>query len=200
MQWASSEVLSVLVFLLPGFVAASVFHSLTSHPKPSAFDRTIEALIFTLVAQALTLVTLLLFIERSQEWPMDWQFVLSVGVAAAIGFIAAVVSNHDLVHKPLRLLKITRETSHPSEWSSSFSRENCYVVLHLQGGRRLYGWPEEWPNESTQGHFRIAEAEWLVEKNNGQKQVAAVGVSAILVPADQVEMVEFMEDASSEDV
>lgn len=132
MQWASSEVLSVLVFLLPGFVAASVFHSLTSHPKPSAFDRTIEALIFTLVAQALTLVTLLLFIERSQEWPMDWQFVLSVGVAAAIGFIAAVVSNHDLVHKP--------------------------------------------------------------------QQVAAEGVSAILVPADQVEMVEFMEDASSEDV
>ena len=92
MQWASSEVLPVLVFLLPGFVAASVFHSLTSHPKLSAFDRTIEALIFTLVAQALTLVTLLSFIERSQEWPMDWQFVLSVGVAAAIGFIAAVVS------------------------------------------------------------------------------------------------------------
>lgn len=92
------------------------------------------------------------------------------------------------------------DTATPSEWSSSFPRENCYVVLHLQGGRRLYGWPEEWPNESTQGHFRIAEAEWLVEKNDGQKQVAAEGVSAILVPADQVEMVEFMEDASSEDV
>ena len=34
MSWASSEVVSVLTFLLPGFVAAAVFYSLTSHPKP----------------------------------------------------------------------------------------------------------------------------------------------------------------------
>lgn len=200
MQWASSEVVVVLVFLLPGFFAASVFHSLTSHPKLSAFDRVVQALIFTLIAQALTSIISLCFPERTQNWLTDWQLVFSVGIAAIIGFIAAVVSNHDLVHKRLRALKITRETSHPSEWSSSFSRENCYVVLHLEGHRRLYGWPEEWPNESSQGHFRIAEAEWLVQDEDGQKRVVAEGVSAILIPADQVEMVEFMEKACSEDV
>ena len=190
----------MLVFLLPGFVAASVFHSLTSHPKLNAFDRVIQALIFTLVAQALTAIIALYFPERTQAWVTVWQLVFSVGVAAIIGFIAAVVSNHDLVHKPLRFFKITRETSHPSEWSSSFSRENCYIVLHLEGHRRLYGWPEEWPNESSQGHFRIAEAEWLVENEDGQKRVVAEGVSAMLIPADQVEMVEFMKDVCSEDV
>ena len=200
MQWASSAVIAVLVFLLPGFVAASVFHSLTSHPKLSAFDRVIQALIFTLVAQALTSIIALCFLEGTQGWVTEWQLVFSVGIAAVIGLIAAVVSNHDIVHKPLRFLKFTRETSHPSEWSSSFSRENCYVVLHLEGRRRLYGWPEEWPNESSKGHFRIAEAEWLVEGEDGQKRVVAERVSAILIPADQVEMVEFMEDARSEDV
>ena len=37
MNWASGEVVGILTFLLPGFVAAAVFHSLTSHPKPDAF-------------------------------------------------------------------------------------------------------------------------------------------------------------------
>lgn len=46
----------VLVFLLPGFVAAAVFYSLTSHPKPGAFDRVIQALIFTVVGQSLVVL------------------------------------------------------------------------------------------------------------------------------------------------
>ena len=53
MSWASSEVVGVLTFLLPGFVAAAIFYSLTSHPKPSAFDRVVLALIFTVVGQAI---------------------------------------------------------------------------------------------------------------------------------------------------
>lgn len=36
MTWASGEAVGVLAFLLPGFVAAAVFYSLTSYPKPGA--------------------------------------------------------------------------------------------------------------------------------------------------------------------
>ena len=50
MGWASSEVVSVLSFLLPGFVAAAVFHSLTSYPKPN--DRVGH--IFTIIARQLS--------------------------------------------------------------------------------------------------------------------------------------------------
>ena len=53
MSWASSEVINVLSFLLPGFVAAAVFHSLASHPKPNEADRIIQSLIFTIVVQAI---------------------------------------------------------------------------------------------------------------------------------------------------
>jgi hypothetical protein len=44
---------SVLTFLLPGFVSAAVFYSFTSHPKPSEFERVVQALIFTIFVQAL---------------------------------------------------------------------------------------------------------------------------------------------------
>ena len=54
MNWASSEVVSILWFLLPGFVATWVFAGLTAYPKRSEFERVVEALIFTAFAQTLT--------------------------------------------------------------------------------------------------------------------------------------------------
>lgn len=42
MARASSEAMSILMFLLPGFLAAAIFYSLTSHPKPDAFGQVIQ--------------------------------------------------------------------------------------------------------------------------------------------------------------
>ena len=192
MSWASGEVVNVLVFLLPGFVAASIFYSLTSHPKPSAFDRVIQALIFTVIGQAITAAFLLSdsATKENAQWTKTWEFVLSVLVAVVLALIAVYISNRDTLHRILRRLGVTKETSYPSEWYSAFSRHHdCYVVLHLKGQRRLYGWPEEWPGRPDEGHFRIAEGEWLVEN----ERIPATGVSAILIPASEVEMVEFLQ-------
>ena len=191
MQWAYSEPISVLVFLLPGFVSASIFYSLTSHPRPSALDRFIQALIFNVIGQGVTAAFLLsLNLTREHpEWTNYHELVSSLLVAILLGLGAAIISNRDVLHEILRRLKVTRETSHPSEWYSAFSRHHdCYVVLHLNGERRLFGWPEEWPSRPEKGHFRIAEGEWLV----GDRRFPAVGVSAILIPSEDVQMVEFL--------
>ena len=58
MSWASGEVVGILTFLLPGFVAAAIFYSLTSHPKPGAFERVVQALIFTMVVRAIIMAQL----------------------------------------------------------------------------------------------------------------------------------------------
>ena len=80
MSWASSEVVGVLTFLLPGFVAAAIFYSLTSHPKPGAFDRVIQALIFTVIGQAI--VALLLAIDSTVKEAIQGisnsEFIVSV--------------------------------------------------------------------------------------------------------------------------
>ncbi|MCY4470315.1 MAG: DUF6338 family protein [Thiotrichales bacterium] len=193
MNWASSEVVGVLTFLLPGFVAAAIFYSLTSHPRPGAFDRVIQALIFTVIGQAI--VALILSIDSTVKEGIlrvsNWELILSVLVAVILGLAASYASNRDTVHGILRWLGVTRETSFPSEWYSSFSRHHgCYVVLHLNGQRRLYGWPEEWPSHPDEGHFRISEAEWLVEN----ERMPATGVSAILISGGEVEMVEFLSE------
>ena len=160
MNWASSEAVNLLTFLVPGFAAAAVFYSLTSHPAPRAFDRVIHALIFTIIGK---IVWDALF---SEDKP--WEFAQTVAITVALAFVFVWISNNDVAYWLLRRLRFTRETSHPSEWYSAFSRHgDCYVVLHLTGQRRLYGWPEEWPGDPERGHFRITEAEWLRDEQPG---------------------------------
>ena len=193
MSWASSEVVGVLAFLLPGFVAAAVFYSLTSHPMPSPFERVVQALVFTVIVQP-------------SVWPVRklaelfglairdaiGEIALAVCVAALVGMLFAVLFNHDCVHRLFRWLRITRENSHPSEWCSTFSRNRGYVVLHLNDRRRLFGWPEEWPNRSDGGHFCITEAEWLgAEVGSESDGQGVTEVAGVLIPAVDVKMVEF---------
>ena len=176
-------------------MAAAIFYSLTSFPKPSAFDRVIQALIFTVVGQPITGVIVLLYDSTTEDnalWTKNLEIALSIFVAVALALAATCISNSDVVHSILRYLRVTKETSYPSEWYSAFARHHgCYVVLHLKGQRRLYGWPEEWPSSPDEGHFRIAEGEWLVEDEPAKP---ATGVSAILIPASEVEMVEFLSE------
>ena len=196
MPWASSEVVNVLAFLLPGFVAAVIYYSLTSHPKPSAFERVIQALIFTAIIQAVvallpdSIPTAELDIGADAPWDPVWP----VAVAAAVALLVVVVVNYDLAHGLLRRLRLTRETSYVSEWDSSFvQNDGCYVVLHLSGQRRLYGWPYEWPSDPERGYFRITQAEWLTDEGGTPLEQ----VSGILVSVGEVEMVEFVQPDDS---
>ena len=61
-------------------------------------------------------------------------------------------------------------------------------MLHLKGQRRLFGWPKEWPNRPDNKHFLIEECEWL-EDDVGKP---IPGVSHMLIPAAEVETVEFL--------
>lgn len=195
MSWGSGELVGALAFLLPGFVSAAIYHALTSHPKPSAFERVIQALIFTAIVQAI--VTPLPSSVRVTEVTLGagvmWDPLWSTGLAVLVALVVVVAVNNDAAHAVLRRLRLTRETAYPSPWASTFYRyRGRYVVLHLVGERRLYGWPEEWPNDpATDGYIRIIDGKWLDDdaEDGGGAQDAAVD---ILVSVRDVEMVEFV--------
>ena len=191
MSWATSEIVAVLAFLLPGFVGAAAFYSLTSHPKPSEFDRVVQALVFTTVGQAIAwLIRVLAEVWTVYQWPAGLELAVAIASAVAVALIAVYCSNHDVLHGLLRRIGVTAETSYPSELYSAFvEHPECYVVLHLKGERRLYGWVEEWPSRPPDGHFRVTEAVWLDE----EQQSSPVRVVAILVPARDVEVIEFVQ-------
>ncbi|MXW26358.1 MAG: hypothetical protein F4Z77_08740 [Dehalococcoidia bacterium] len=125
-----------------------------------------------------------------------WDPVWPVAIAVILAFIVVVVVNYDLAHGLLRWLRITRENAYSSEWDSSLARnDGSFVVLHLAGERRLYGWPDEWPNDPERGHFRITQAEWLAD--DGPRPLE--NVSGVLIPVGEVEMVEFVGTGDSEE-
>ena len=201
MSWASSEVVGILTFLLPGFVATTVFYSLTSYPTPGMSDRVIHALVFTVVGQAISGLLLsfadLEIVGEHSDRMRNYEMVSAISVTVALSLLVVCLSNNDYLHSIFRRIGITKETSYPTEWYSAFSQlGDCYVVLHLKGERRLYGWPEEWPSSADRGHFIISEGEWLI----GDDRRPVSGVSHTLIPAHEVEMVEFLgmeiEDAS----
>ena len=200
MSWGSGELVGALAFLLPGFVAGAIYHALTSHPKPSAFERVIQALIFTAIIQAIAtpLPSSVRLTEVALGAGVTWDPLWSTGLAVLIALLVVLVVNNDIVHGSLRLIQfrkfgVTWENSYPSSWYSAFFRNvhgnERYVVLHLVGERRLYGWAEEWPNDpAADDYIRIIDGKWLDDDAEGGDSA----VVEILVSVRDVEMVEFI--------
>lgn len=194
MDVPSKAILDVLTYLLPGFVSAAIVYMLTPAVRTVPFERVVQALIYTIVVQALLVLVRapLVWVGAKGyligQWTIGVALVWSVVLAVLVGIVSAWADNTDTVHSRLRKWGITYQTSYPSEWFGAFSQNDGYVVLHLKGERRLYGWPEEWPSSPDRGHFVIAQAEWLTEDG----RIAVEGVRRILIRAEDVEIVEMM--------
>jgi Family of unknown function (DUF6338) len=187
--------LPALIFmLLPGFISAGVFYTLTAHPKTSEFERLVQSLIFTSFIKLGTILIKPLLFRMGHRysfgaWDADVEYIWSIGLALILGLLFAFSANKDVFHRLFRLMNLSTRTPHPSEWYSVFSNNKRYVLLHLKGSRRLRGWAEEWPDQPDKGHFVILEAEWILSDD----QIAPLyQVERFLMPATEVEMVEFL--------
>ncbi len=210
MPAVTNEVVAILQALLPGFLAAWIFYGLTAHPKPREFERTVQALVFTVIVQIITagLREVLLFAGTYYAigtWTQDVHLFWALIAGTLLGVLFAGFANNDTVHGWLRCRdwkfrkdhsqadaagwRWTHQTSYPSEWFGAFSENDCYVVLHLSGNRRLYGFPAEWPNQPGEGCFVMTLAEWLLEDNT---RVPLKQICSVLIPAKDVEFVEIV--------
>jgi len=187
----SQQIITLLQYLLPGFLAAWIFYGLTSHAKPSHFERVIQALIFVLFIRALVFIGGKFF--PGYDWVVE---LLPFLVAIVLGIIFTVFVNNDWLHKLLRKTRLTTRTSYESEWRQSFEGYDVsYVVLHLRDQRRLIGWPEIWPDNPGNGHLFLVDAAWI--QGNGDKDANIIvlkGVRGILVDASHIKMVEFIDE------
>ncbi len=160
----------------------------------SPFERTVQALIYTGIVQAVVLVFReLMFLFGTKccfgEWTDNVAFVTSITFAVLFGLLFSASANNNWFHPLLQKWRITKQPSYPSEWFSALTENQRYVVLHLTGSRRIFGWPYEWPNHCDSGHFVLTNASWLSDEND---TTPLANVHLILIPAKDVEMVEFL--------
>jgi hypothetical protein len=188
----SKDVVALLQYLVPGFLVAWVYFGITSHAKPSQFERIVQALIYTVVVQCL------LAVERASALALGNAFTLgpwsptsdlfaSLLTALFLGLVIATITNHDMLFRRLRKLRFTSRTGHPGEWFATFSGYPRYLVLQLKDGSRIFGWPKIWPSSAEKGHFFITSAIRTVQ---GQEQDLA-HLEGILINVSDVSFAEF---------
>lgn len=188
--------LPALIFLLlPGFISAGVFYTLTAHPKTSEFERLIQSLIFTaFVRVAVSVTRSLIYLVGLRcrsfgTWDADVEFNWSILLAVLIGIVFAFLANHDTFHWVARKCKLSNRTSYPSEWYGTFKENPRRVVLHMDGDRRLKGWPAEWPDQPDKGHFVITDPAWILDD---ERLAPVYEDDRIMIPAVDVKIVEFL--------
>lgn len=196
MESISSELFNVLKFLLPGFLTAWIFHAFTAYPKPSQFERVIQALIFTIIIQGMIFFIKITSLKIGSFYSLGAWSELSNTLssylsAIFLGLIFSYYANNDKFHNILRKLKITKQSSYHCEWYGAFhDREKCRIVLNLIDGRRIYGWPYEWPSDPTKGHLVLTEAAWI----DGQEYIDLPQVNAIMFKVSDIQWVEFINE------
>ena len=208
MQFFAEETIELMMFLASGLIVVGTFRSLTPYPPPSLFSQVAQALIFTIIVQIICWLIVELFeisvSEDDASWTTQYPPYLSFPPAIILGVFLAATYGNDLIHKVMRLLRITRETSFHSEWYSTFHLiKDCYVILHLSEERLIIGWPDEWPSQCENGHFRLSEYNWLKRgEADGELTLPSTHKNlckaSILIPVSEVVIVEFMR-ISSED-
>lgn len=186
------EVIPLLQYLIPGFVAAWIFYTLTSFKRPDTFGQIVQALIFTFFIHGIVTGIGELLIAAGNAgrvwgvWGQKAIAIWSAVIAVLLGLLACFLVNKGYLHAFLRFARITVKTSCPNEWFSAFNRYKRFVVLHLKDDRRIYGWPEEWPSEPYSGQFVILDPAWLDE--DGKEY--PLGVEAFVIDAMQVQWAE----------
>lgn len=191
MDTLNPDLFQLLLSLLPGFVAAWVFHGLTAHRKAIHFERVIQALIFTAFIFSTVSLLRMIALAIGKTWEFGtWTETLStpsvsliVGILYGLAFTC--LANTSALHNWLPDF-ITKRTSYPSEWYSALN-DKRYVYLHLDDKRRIYGWPSEFPDYPDAGHFVLMEAEWVLDDNRRAKLPVT---HKILIPATKVVFVE----------
>jgi hypothetical protein len=192
----SKDLISILQYLLPGFLVAWICYGLTSHQKPIQFERVVQALIYALFVHffVILLHKFLLSIGKYKNlgyWDSDAELIASLCVAIFIGIAFSFLMNSDKAHRIFRKFGLSTRSSHPSEWCTAFDSKKQFVVVHFKDERRLYGWPHIWPSDPSKGHLFLAQATWILDDT---AQGGAEDEIEILVNVVDVKWIEFIKE------
>jgi Family of unknown function (DUF6338) len=187
------QAIEILFLLLPGFIAAWLFYSLTGHKKPSSFERIVQALIFTAVIRVFVFLLSLSGFPINR-WGDEAQFSISVGLGVLVGILFTLGSNYNSFHAVMQFFRVTKKDSTPAWYHNLFKYER-FLVLTLRGGDRIQGWARHWPEDHDDGHFALENARWLDKDDD---HVNIDNVVNTIIPAKKVLFVQICEKTRSE--
>jgi len=196
MEEISTQAVTLLQTLLPGFITTMIFYWLADAPKPNQFERVIQALICSGIIKLSVDGLMNFFLWMGQWWYVaTWtstvETIWTTGLAVAFGLSLAWFAYNDTLYRWMRHRRFTsRSSTLVQEWSWAFlNYQGRFVVLNLLDGRRLMGFPRAWPSDHEKGHFVIENPYWL--EGDGMREYG--GVTSVLIANADVLWVEFLD-------
>lgn len=177
------QLLQTLLALLPGFLTAAIVGAFVLREERSIFERLVQALIYTFLAHVLWTALGRFFPTNATS-----QLMGLAGCAVFWGVILTWAINTGTVHDLLRWCGLTQAGSRPTEWYDVFYRKEEYVILHLKDGRRIFGWPDVYPERADKGHILLEDAQWL----HGDRDESSAQQVDYLISVTDVRFVEFI--------
>lgn len=191
------QALEILIFLIPGFISATVLNALIVRKEKKELGKIIEALIFSMLIYTIysfvsgrSPITLNQ-IEESITYSYNsesflWLGLLSVGIPAALGLFVT----NDWHMKAARKLRITRRTARSSVWFDVFCDIRKHIIINFENGRRLYGWPMYYSNEPENPYIFLFKPAWIQEDKFVDLSVEGI----LITPEQKIESIEFLEN------
>ena len=166
------EIIPILIFLLPGFLTGKMLDLLVVAKPKDVFDRIVQAFVFTFI-NLLCFSVVRWLLEKFSGHQFDHEQFFTVGnllitifCAVGIALICSYEVRNEWLINWLREKKITKKGYKPSTWLETFEHVEKYVVVHLNDGRRVYGWPTYYSDEPEERAIYLEDASWLDDQNN----------------------------------
>jgi len=191
----SVQALQILIFLIPGFIAAVILDALVVRMEKKEVGKIIEALIFSMIIYTIyssisgKSPISLSKIEESTTLFYDsksflWLALLSLFIPLLFSFFIT----NDLHMKLARKLQITRKTARASVWFDVFSDLDKHIIINFENGRRIYGWPMYHSTKPENPYIFLFNPAWIQEK-----EFIDLNIEGILItPEQKIDSIEFL--------
>ncbi|MFZ1890302.1 MAG: DUF6338 family protein [Candidatus Binataceae bacterium] len=196
------EALTVLIFLLPGFLSERLADALTIRPQRSAAMEVVEALIFSLLVYLLysivgfvvglppivSLVGAIGTITASGQ--SIWGVAVLVIGALVLAAAQAIVVNYEWFDWFAYNTGLTKRLTTWSVWLDTFGTfRGVWIRVHLENGDRIVGWPRFYSENTAEPELFLADS--YIEGTNGA--VTNVdGPGILLTPTAKIAMIELL--------
>jgi len=191
---ATVAALGVMLFLLPGFLAAYLVQSLCERRKQSDLDKVVEALIFSLVSYVVsawligTGLPLSWQAQAVASGPAHYQITnvepgkLSVLliVPTVLGLVVSLAINNDLVRflRSIRIgrFHVTDRTTRSSIWNDVLKDVAGVALLELAVGRSVIGWVKYYSDDADDASIFLEKAAWVDAESDSLEEIQGAGI------------------------
>lgn len=193
------DIESAIRVLIPGFITAWIFYSLTEFNKPSQFERTVNALVLSFIISGITALikyALLLVGDKIGvvvgAWTDNSDLASNALIAVILGVGFCYGANNDKIYAFIRKCRLTSKSGYPSQWLNA-AQENLtstdqWIVLELCDGNMVMGWPELWPSSLEVGEFHIV----YPYKKDKDDFVRLKDVESMIVKAQEIKRISIL--------